>query len=79
MSASWALAPMESADMWISATPFILMVGVVTMDCWTRYSKSGLFRFNGLPKSTFYLRLKACAFHFNSKNENPYLLILIIL
>jgi len=23
---------MESADMWISATPFILMVGVVTME-----------------------------------------------
>ena len=43
------------------------------------FSKSRLTRFKGLPKSTFYLHLKECAFRVNNKNVNLYLLLLKII
>ena len=40
------------------------------------YAKNRLLKFNGIPKSTFYLHLKECEFRFNHRSENIYLLLL---
>ena len=43
------------------------------------FAKSRLHKFNGIPKSTFYLHLKESEFRFNYRNENIYLLLLQML
>ena len=40
------------------------------------FAKSRLLKFNGIPKTTFYLHLKESEFRFNYRNENIYLLLL---
>ncbi len=40
------------------------------------FGKNRLLKFNGIPKSTFYLHLKECEFRFNHRSENIYLLLL---
>ncbi len=40
------------------------------------FAKSRLLKFNGIPKSTFYLHLKECEFRFNHRNENIYMFLL---
>jgi transposase len=42
------------------------------------FAKSRLVKFNGIPKSTFYLHLKESEFRFNYRNEDIYLLLLKI-
>jgi transposase len=40
------------------------------------FAKSRLLKFNGIPKSTFYLHLKECEFRFNHRNKNIYMFLL---
>jgi len=40
------------------------------------FAKGRLSKFNGLPRSTFYLHLKESEFRFNSRNQNLYAILL---
>ena len=40
------------------------------------FAKGRLLKFQGIPKSTFYLHLKETEFRFNNRSENLYLLLL---
>ena len=43
------------------------------------YAKRHLVKFNGVPRHTFYLHLKAIEFRFNHRNDNLYLALLKLL